>query len=283
MNKPKRINKKLVTWQIPRDTFHEAAFLRSMATVIEHRKQDNAPPFGFMMRSDMDSLNNMVFYDKADGDLRLRDTVIYHLETHENFAVKYNVNAEGRPQVYLQNLTDNTTHGFINEDGSWHPDTLDLFKPIPDFTLNANHDQNPDRLMTYSTFLHNFATVAALAQAGEMPGISLRADPRSSLDHTMTVYEDDVIGNPYAFEDCGYLLDVDGSTVPLRLDRERMYHLGVSLQVGGRDYTPVFDKNGELQPYMTDPALRENYDFTPRPDVDESLHAPEPEMPRQKI
>ena len=99
----------------------------------------------------------------------------------------------------------------------------------------------------------------------------------------MTVYEDDVIGNPYAFEDCGYLLDVDGSTVPLRLDRERMYHLGVSLQVGEHDYTPVFDKNGELQPYMTDPALRENYDFTPRPDVDESLHAPEPEMPRQKI
>lgn len=51
--------------------------------------------FGFMMWSDMVSLNNMVFYDKVDGDFCFCDMVVYYFEIYENFVVKYNVNVEG--------------------------------------------------------------------------------------------------------------------------------------------------------------------------------------------
>lgn len=62
-----------------------------------------------------------------------------------------------------------------------------------------------------------------------MFGILLWVDFRLLFDYIMIVYEDDVIGNFYVFEDCGYLFDVDGFMVLLCFDRERMYYLGVSL------------------------------------------------------
>jgi len=241
----------------PRDIFNEANFVKGIAQCLKQLKNGGNPALRLFFDDSPKSLMSLFSICPDDGGL-IANIQTIHKDTYQRFEMKRSMNSRQPYPLYLV-CEDDSCHTLLDNNGDWDSESLDLFNDSNSESLNNTPDF--ENLFDYSLFLKNVGKFALLAIDNTLPGISFDESAYSDIGH-IPFYQQD--GYFYIDNTDHPLIDVDDIFgVELRYPDESSSNLwALEIRMEDNEYYPVFDINGDVQPYIEDQSTRQEMDFS---------------------